>query len=374
MRPELAARRVGIVGGSLGGLAMANALARVGAEVVVFERGASGFETRGGGLGLDPSSATRLLGDLPPHLVLTERRVWAGGREVREPTSLPVTAYGAMWRWMRAGLAGTGAALRQATLVTALEPGPDDISVIDARGERTTFDLVVAADGGTSNLRASLADAGATRRYAGYVLWRGIVPAAALAADDPLKTAFHIATDPAHHFVAYPIPTPDGARDVAARNLNWGWYFPLRESAMQALYDAELTDAPHAIGRLHLPPLWAGTLAGDAQQRWPAWARRLVELSLAQGLLAPHPIFSWLPNRLAAPRFVCTGDAAHLASPITGAGARMATEDALTLAAALQGAAGLQAALENYEQTRLPVVRALVQQGRDAGARFAARE
>ena len=365
------ALRIAIVGGSLGGLAMANALARAGAEVVVFERGQAGFETRGGGLGLDPRSAQALLGTLPPHLVLRERSLWRGSDELREPTALPVTAYGAMWRWLRDGLP-QNAELRFGVHIEAGALESNGIRLVGADIPMPVFDLLVAADGGTSTLRNTLNQPAAERVYAGYVLWRGIVPADALPDESGLRERFHIATDPHHHFVAYPIPSPDGALSPDARSINWGWYFPLREADMRALYDAELTDAPHAIGRLHLPPLWSELLAREAQHRWPRWAQQLVETSTRLGLLAPHPIFVYRPNGLVAARFVCTGDAAHLASPITGAGARMASEDALELANALSTEPTLNAALMRYEKARLPQVRAIVEQGLELGARFSA--
>jgi len=350
------ALRIAIVGGSLGGLAMANALARAGAEVVVFERGQAGFETRGGGLGLDPRSAQALLGTLPPHLVLRERSLWRGSDELREPTALPVTAYGAMWRWLRDGLP-QNAELRFGVHIEAGALESNGIRLVGADIPMPVFDLLVAADGGTSTLRTALDQPAAQRVYAGYVLWRGIVPADALPDESGLRERFHIATDPHHHFVAYPIPSPDGA---------------LSPADMRALYDAELTDAPHAIGRLHLPPLWSELLAREAQHRWPRWAQQLVETSTRLGLLAPHPIFVYRPNGLVAARFVCTGDAAHLASPITGAGARMASEDALELANALSTEPTLNAALMRYEKARLPQVRAIVEQGLELGARFSA--
>ena len=368
-----AVRRILVVGASLGGLAMANTLSRSGAEVQVFERGAAGFETRGGGLGLDLSSAGALRGgELPAHLILHERRIATGGAEMIEPTRLPVTSYGAMWAWMRAGLHGSPVNLRFGTRVTAIASDASRAHLVCEDGSTAEGDLIVLADGGASALRAQLPGVPAERHYAGYVLWRGLVPAAEVTGEDELVERFHLATDPSHHFVAYPIPTADGRTGANERGINWGWYFPLAEADMQALYDAELTDAPHAIGRLVMPAAWTETLSMQALHRWPPWARRLVATSTRLGLLAPHPIYEYRPACLSAGRIVLAGDVAHQASPITGAGARMGIEDALVLGDALSRHAELPAALAVYTDVRLGAVQAVVEHGIKVGARFGA--
>jgi 2-polyprenyl-6-methoxyphenol hydroxylase-like FAD-dependent oxidoreductase len=63
-------------------------------------------------------------------------------------------------------------------------------------------------------------------------------------------------------------------------------------------------------------------------------------------------------------RVVLVGDAAHLASPITGAGGRLAMEDALTLADALAGHDDLDEALASFSE----VARALARRSSKRGA------
>lgn len=365
--------RIVVVGGSLAGLAAANVLARAGADVTVLERGQAGFETRGGGLGLDLASVTGLCEEgPPPHLVLTERRVTTPAGDVIEPTRLPVTAYGALWSWLQQGVRGTSARLRLGTRVVALVAHDEEVHVSCADGSRVDCDLLVLADGGASQLRAGLPGCATPRVYAGYVLWRGLVPAAELPRASSLVDRFHLALDPTHHFVAYPIPTPAGDTHAAARTMNWGWYYPLPAAEAQRLQDAELSDAPHAIGRRELPPAWREVLSAEAAQRWPPWARDLVATSLRLGLLAPHPVHEVMPSCVSAGRVALIGDVAHQASPITGAGARMGFEDALALAAALAAHADVPAALAAYEAARLEAARAVVANGQAAGARLRA--
>jgi hypothetical protein len=124
----------------------------------------------------------------------------------------------------------------------------------DANNERWRGDLLVLADGGASALHATSPGLATLRRYAGYMLWRGLVSPGDLPSPQLLDARLRLATDPRHHFVAYSIPTAAGEISTASRVLNWGWYYPLPESAMRRLHDAELTDAPHAIGRHVVSP------------------------------------------------------------------------------------------------------------------------
>jgi 2-polyprenyl-6-methoxyphenol hydroxylase-like FAD-dependent oxidoreductase len=185
-----------------------------------------------------------------------------------------------------------------------------------------------------------------------------------------MQDCFRVVPHLNHHFVAYPIPTHAGRTDLSLRNLNWGWYFPLDTATMLRLYDEELIDAPHAIGRLHLPPLWRDLLLREAAIHWPNWAERLVGVSADAGVLAPHPVYEYSPHQLYCGAVVLLGDAAHLASPITGSGARMALEDAVALVGALQAEPNLDAALARYHRERLTPVQAVVAQGQGVGARF----
>lgn len=78
-----------------------------------------------------------------------------------------------------------------------------------------------------------------------------------------------------------------------------------------------------------------------------------------------------MPGRMARGRVCLLGDAAHLASPITGSGVRMAMADALALEQAFRRHGGdVPAALQHYEALRLDEARAVVASGMDRGASF----
>lgn len=366
---KLNGMRVGVVGGSLGGLSAALVLARLGAEVQIFERGARGFETRGGGLSIDLALTKSLMAreDPPPHLMVTRRWIWKQGQETEQTIAMPVTAYGALWAWLRAGLPAD--ALRFGQVVERAEPTPDGrrASLWLANGEQLDFDLIVCADGGTSAARAWVQAEALQRQYAGYVLWRGLIPMAALnpAFTTGLMERFHIAEAGSLQFLSYSIPPPSGDTSPGARLLNWGWYYPLPESQLSELRRRGAGElVPHVVGRDIASPEWMERLHREGQQLWPAQLLNVLNTTLEQGGIAPHPIYEYFPDRAVRGRLVLVGDAAHLASPITGSGSRMAMEDAVGLEQAILGSNTLDEALAVYAEMRLEEARGIVQFGR----------
>lgn len=365
--------RVGVVGASIAGLSVANVLTRAGAQVTVFERGSESFGERGGGLGASLDLCRAIAGTdarPPAHLVHARRRLWVKGEEREEPANICVTAYGALWRWLRQWL--DAAAVQHLRHVTLVEDTGDGVRVTtgDSRVER--FDLVVAADGGASELRRLVEGAGRGRQFAGYVLWRGLVRASDLDDSFGLQTRFHIANRGSHHFVAYPIPSHSGSTAEEDRLLNWGWYHPLREEALATLADSASLHAPHALGRNDAALRSFAAMEEADGRRWPDWVLHVFARSRALGAVAPHPVFELAPGRLALGSIVLVGDAAHLASPITGSGARMAMEDALALRAALEGKGSIHDALTRFADERRGPTAQIVHDGHRRAAAFRA--
>lgn len=86
---------------------------------------------------------------------------------------------------------------------------------------------------------------------------------------------------------------------------------------------------------------------------------------MSHGAVFGTPVVEYLPPRLVRDRVVLVGDAAHVATPMTGAGFQNALLDVAALADGLRGASGaaVPAALERYDRDRLPLVRELVSSG-----------
>jgi 2-polyprenyl-6-methoxyphenol hydroxylase-like FAD-dependent oxidoreductase len=228
------------------------------------------------------------------------------------------------------------------------------------------FDLVICADGGHvksftwSNRGAAV--------YAGYVLWRGLCAAQAMPADAIPANTMSIANRGAQHFVAYPIPTYRGETAPAEQFINWGWYAPTAQDDAYALLQmAGRTLTPHALEKRALPAHWRSLLEPEIEA-WPEWARAVIRTTTCEGAIAPHPVFELVPQILMDERIALVGDCAHLASPITGSGARMAYADALSLAEALRDTDSLAEALQYYSRLRLAAAVSVVTQGQRLGA------
>lgn len=98
-----------------------------------------------------------------------------------------------------------------------------------------------------------------------------------------------------------------------------------------------------------------------------------MELTARRQRLFASAIYEYLPGRLTRDRAVIVGDAAHVVTPMTGAGLVNGFRDVLALSAELARAGspdGIPAALRRYERIRLGPARDLAQQSMWWSARF----
>ncbi|MCU1346004.1 MAG: hpxO [Acidimicrobiia bacterium] len=192
-----------------------------------------------------------------------------------------------------------------------------------AGGEQLDGDLVVAADGTHSTLRAHVTGGPTESIYLGYQNWNGLVPDHAALGDEPTTWMMHVG---------------DGRR-VSTMPVRDGQYFFFDVP----LADPDIVDAPpQAALREH----FAG---------WDDRVQRLIDAIDPAGVsnvaIHTHPPI----DRFARGRVVLLGDSAHTAAPDLGQGGCMAMEDALVLAQYLRTTnIGLEAALSRYSAERVP--------------------
>lgn len=353
---QLRERNIAVIGGGIGGLAAALALGRRGARVTVFEQAPVLAEV-GAGLQIGPNGVAVLealgLGDAgvlataPPAVVLRNGRT--GRVFARVPFGATAEArFGRpYWQFHRADLLGllaaalsaTGAVLHLGTRVAAVTPGPDSTVVHPEGAAPMRFDLVIAADGIRSPIRAAHFH-GSAPRFTGHVAWRGLIPSGRLDPGlVPRETA--VFAGPGRHLVAYPLRGGSIVNLVAIEEReDWaeeGWTHP---------------DDPAAPAR---------AFAG-----WCDEARALVTAmpeTFLWGLFDHAPLPRWTMGRLAL-----LGDACHPMLPFLAQGATMALEDAWVLASLLDASPDPDQALRAYEARRKPratrVQRAAARSGR----------
>ncbi|MBB5222547.1 salicylate hydroxylase [Amaricoccus macauensis] len=326
----LAGRGIAVVGGGVGGVAAALALARRGAAVTLWERAAELGEV-GAGLQIGPNGVAVLeaLGvterlreraSLPEAIELRDH---VGGRLVaRVPLGATARArYGRpYWHLHRADLlAGlvdaamaAGVSVRLGHEVT----GPDDPLLAGA-------EVVIGADGVRSRLRAATGTGGAVR-FTGHVAWRGIVPADRVPGE-LARPASRVWMAPGRHLVSYPLRGGRLVNFIAIEERTaWaeeGWSLPGDPDEVRRAFADFGGDAGALLGVVSECFLWG---------------------------LFDHPaLTTWRAGRLAL-----LGDACHPMLPFLAQGATMALEDAWVLAETLDRAPDPAAGLAEYERLR----------------------
>ncbi|MFJ3583125.1 FAD-dependent monooxygenase [Streptomyces sp. NPDC090127] len=339
-------RAATIVGGGIGGLATAVALHRRGWRVEVLER-APEFTEIGAGISLWPN-ALRALDALG--LAGTVRDLGAveasGGVRDHKGRWLSRTDTAELVRRFGHPLvvlhrADLLRALAEALPPDRLRPGSEVTAVRDdAHGPvvehhhgTSRSDVLVAADGLHSTVRRALWPDAPEPRYAGYTAWRMVT--------EPLAE-----------------PPAEGAA-------TWG-------RGERFGYTALPGGRMYCFATASLPP---GTASGSTEHAellrrfgsWPDPIPALLAAVPADAVLR-HDLYELPPPAsFVHGRVALLGDAAHAMTPNLGQGACQALEDAVTLAACLDGAPDTPAALLAYDRLRRPRTRSVARRSARLG-------
>lgn len=344
---------ISVAGAGIAGLACAIAVAQNGHTATVFEQAAR-LEAIGAGLQLGPN-AVRVLQDLgvwgtleaqccaPARIRICDA---SSGRQlsVLELGDSFTKRFGGPYRVAHRAdlinaLARTAAGDSTISIVkncriTGMEPGePARLKTLS--GEMHDCDLVIAADGIRSALRAYIAP-DSEPRLSGETLYRALAPAGALpGALDP--DAVYLWLAPGAHIVHYLV---SGGRQL---NIVASIEQPASQTGWSniASHDDVLGALPGIAAEL--------TELLSAPASWLAWAGADLD-----------PLPTWSRDNC-----VLAGDAAHASLPYLAQGAAMALEDAACLAASIGDASnGLKAALATYQARRQPRTARIVEESR----------
>jgi salicylate hydroxylase len=350
--------QVAVVGAGIGGLSAAVGLHRAGFAVDVYEQAPELTEV-GGGINMGPN-AIRVLRSYGLAAALdrdgvkpqsTHQRRWKDGRTLQQSPLNPrcEELYGAphMTLHRRDLLTAivTGLPAERIHLGHRLVGFADEGDRVEARfdnGMQIAVDVLVGADGIHSTVRAQLFGDEAPE-FAGCVAYRGLVPMERVA-DLGLDRGSQSWLGPGGHFVHYPV--------AGRRLLNFvGW------TEHDTWNREDWTDRA-TIDR---------ALAAFAD--WHPQVRRIIAAAgtcFIWALFDRDPLPRWSVGRV-----TLLGDACHPMYPFMGQGAAQAIEDGAALAACLQADGdGPAAALQRYEQWRLPRVSRLQAMSRANKIRF----
>jgi 2-polyprenyl-6-methoxyphenol hydroxylase-like FAD-dependent oxidoreductase len=329
--------RILIIGGGVGGLAVALALHKAGARPVVYEAHPDSDQDIGafltlasnGMLALAQIDAAGPVAEAGFPLT-TMRVVGHDGAELASvPLGLhedPLTRYRCLRRAelcaaLRAEVLRRGIAVRQGKRLVSATEDASQVTAVFGDGSTGVGELLIGADGLNSTVRSLIDPSAAPPRYAGQRVCYGYTTEAVRGAGESIEmirgsaVAFGHAVSPGGETYWFArVSGPAG--DVAAPDRLREWLLPLLRPD-----DTPAADIVAATGERLMV-----TNACDL----PTVAR-------------------WRTARM-----LLIGDAAHAASPATGQGASMALEDAVVLAKALRDTPAT--ALETYERLRRPRV------------------
>ncbi len=316
---------VAVIGGGLGGLALAGALGGQDLEVTVYEAAPTArLEGQSLSLWSNGTSVLKRLGITPDGPVVERMILHAAGRPVTFQVGAMAAAIGSPNMTVRrAGLlealtaaVGPGQVRYGKECLSVRPAGPQVVAAF-ADGTEVLADLVIGADGVHSQVRRCLWNRESA--YAGTATWQG---AASLPAEVP--------------------PAGDTILAVARRGL-FGGAFRMPDGLVHWFVDHhQPTPKRPDNDRDHLEGLFAG---------WPAPFPSVVEASSEfhfVPIYTVRPPLRWSTGGNVA----LLGDAAHAMGPALGQGANQAFVDAVALAEALRKHGVTETALQHYERSR----------------------
>ncbi len=372
------ANRIGVVGGSLGGLTAACLLRDAGHDVTVFERSSRELEQRGAGIGFLRATYRYLVehAGLDVSTISIEtghiRYLNRDGSIAHDSNhSYLFSSWNTVYRKLLDAYGSTGDLEDRYRLgheLVDFSSSGNGAAATFGNGSTWEGDLLIAADGIGSIVRERLQPQ-ALRSYAGYVAWRGMVPESqldpALAAQLCDAITYYVYAN--SHILVYPIPNNEGSVAEGDRLINFVWYRNYLEGG--ELTDL-LTDRSGQRRDLSVPP---GAMADhhDAEARATATARlphQIAAVVEATDELFVQVIYDIDVDQMVFGRVAILGDAAFVARPHAAAGTAKAAEDGWALAAAL-GSHDIDQALAVWEPTQLALGRDLQERTRRIGLR-----
>jgi salicylate hydroxylase len=353
---KISRQSVIVVGGGIGGLAAALALARLGLSVQVLEQAAHIGEI-GAGIQLGPNAFAALdaLGvgaNARKRAVFTDHIIMMDAVDAQEVVRIETGDA------FRARFGGPYAVIHRAdihlsileavqehphisfktsTQVAGLEQDERGVEVIDTRGERYRADAVIGCDGVKSVIRERLV--GDTARVTGHVVYRAVVERENMPEELRINAPM-LWAGPRCHLVHYPLRGGQQFNLVVTFHSREQEVWGVREGSKDEVlsYFKGIHPRPHQM--LDRPTSW---------KRWATADR--------------DPVDRWGEGRATV-----LGDAAHPMTQYMAQGACMALEDAVTLGAAIQSCGmDLEAGLRRYESVRIPRTARVVWSTREMG-------
>lgn len=364
--------RIIIVGGSLGGLLVANMLKRIGYEVQVLEKATTSLDGRGAGIVTHAPllTALRRCGltiDASLGVAVEERVVLDNDGCVLASAKIPqvLTSWGRLYSILSSAFEQQN--YIHGAAVSHITQDAEVVTITCEDGRIFYADLVIASDGIRSTIRKQFLTTSKVE-YAGYIGWRGVCDEQVLSQKtiSSMFGKFGFGLPQGEQIIGYPVAGAGNSTATGQRRYNFVWYRPADECQLTKL----MTDSDGNYYAMGIPPhkvAWQHLASArqDAQQILAPQFAEILEKT-AQPFL--QPIYDCASSRMTFERVALMGDAAFVARPHVGMGVTKAAQDAMALVDCIAIHGAVPQALKAFEEMRLGPGLAVVERARSMGA------
>ena len=347
-----------IVGGSLGGLFVANMLLRQGHDVTLLEKALGSLDGRGAGIITHDALAVALrqagaIVDATLGVPVTKRVTLDNDGSTIGEMEIPqiLTSWSRLYQLLKECFPVER--YLQGKAVKTVTQDSSSVQVSCEDGSKYEAELLIASDGIRSAIRAQLAPT-IHPEYAGYVAWRGVCDEAYLSSNtlNTLFNNFGFCLPNGEQMLGYPVAGSGNDTRPGKRRYNFVWYRPANED--QELINL-LTDADGHYYPTGIPPLkvsWKN-IADVRKTARDILAPQFAEILEKTASPFLQPIYDLLSEQIVFGRIALMGDAAFVGRPHVGMGVTKAGDEAMAIAQHINNLGATPEALAAYSEERL---------------------
>lgn len=349
-----------VVGGSLGGLFVANILLKQGHDVTLLEKTTGLMNGRGAGIVTHDALADALCeAGIPVNDslgVLVKKRVTLGHKgQCLADMDLPqiLTSWSRLFQLLKTNFPESR--YLQGKHVDLVNQDSDHVYVSCADGSQFTADLLIASDGIRSTIRDQLAPE-IKPKYAGYIAWRGVCDEDLLSklTLETLFDYFGFCLPKGEQMLGYPVAGPNNDLRPGKRRYNFVWYRGATESDELIKL---LTDDDGVFYPTGIPPLKVSrkNIADIREIARTHLAPQFAEIMEKTSTPFLQPIYDVRSEQIVFGRIALMGDAAFVGRPHVGMGVTKAGDEAIAIAKQINNLGATPMALQAYSNERLKI-------------------
>merc|ERR1711998_234786 len=235
------------------------------------------------------------------------------------------------------------------------------------------YDMAIIADGGWSTLRRKYFDSRCPEYTGHQIIWASVDTAAVPGGLGSFDSAFgstEMSTYTAegiYDAVVLEAPKCDGSSMYAC-----GFFVATPEEEITRPESGDNRQVQATRAWTQVPDWFLPFIRNMFAKFADGDIVRFTEAAASQGKIAPNPVFEYAAKKTVAGRLVLLGDAAHLSTPWTAAGAHTAILDAVALFHALSSGteADISRALAAYDKGAIKRASGLLRQSQACSRRL----